>query len=460
MSAVLTNQIPSSLQKMVKKVSSFRISRRQINPSSSSSVSQNGLSRFQLPTSGLHDLGSATITATITPTINASTGQSDFLESYFRRVSLTAGGQTISSLDNYNSIWKMMDNTTRSTANARNRYAMTVAGSLGYKPTFVATQSVISATDAVLEAAAETGTAGGLVGNLTEGTPNTVTSAAQGCLVQRHKYNALVSGTGYHARATEIFPLHELGVQHMSLFPQVELEIQWAGAEVLSGGDATNSWTATNLQMFIDYYELPAYTEALLASISAQQPLTTRFTRWVVQHSTVGNSTHNQLSYDINSSSLKRVWFSHRANGYTASSAHVAGNCPPYGRFDAVDTNSLSDIELTVDGVKTPSYRLSIEDAYEYTLNSLGVKNNLDFDNQIESYNDWLRRKFCVVFPLSMPSATSDEMCGYNTGGGTSQVRVDAYYDTAAAGTGSYMVAFECDALLTVLPGRAIDVAF
>lgn len=246
--------------------------------------------------------------------------------------------------------------------------------------------------------------------------------------------------------------LGSLGVVDTSLTGEIKIHLTLAPNNILSADNATFSLSSNYFT--IDSIDFADYSQTMYATLSAGMPLNYSFRRWV-NNSLSNTATIAQHSFNLASSSVKRLWYTHQINT-AATTRGLTANChtTDYYRFMR---DGGSGFYLMADNVRIPNYDIDAEHYGVYHLmKAINAQNNAQYDTIIESQNDYDVRKFLGCFSFMGDFGGEDPICGKNTMGAASTFTLTN--NTAWTTAGTVMIFAETDSVLNVMPGQIVTV--
>lgn len=453
MSSVMHDQIPSSLVKVIKKISNYRVNTVKLIPESSQSISPSQTMRIRLPTNVIVDFDSLGWHSKLT--IATANSFVPPIEAFISQLKVNLGGETADSINNYGDLFISMCNINCSTPHTQNRFST----SLAPRPMLVCVDKVVAdiGTPANYEAEAAI--------NMTSAT------ATQGQVVPRLiPAYVTMADPQYAVASTWLGLLSNLGCVDMLFLPQMEIEITLQNNNILAGGTlgggaSAGTWSLSDCFWSVDVIQFPQYTESILASLQAGQSISYEFTRWN-SLTFGGGSASFDHKFSIASSNIQRVWWTYKKAAYTTQVGLAHGmHLPNYYVFTSQDTGLITKAVLYIDEKQYPNYTQEIQKYGLYeVLRGLGVHNSNQYDCLIESNFDYHTRKFIHCFNLAHKGAKPGEISGVNTMGLSSNIRLNlvcedaAGASTALAAGGTFYVFTECKSILHILNTRIISV--
>jgi len=484
--------IPASLQSSINFINTFSKNIIKIRPDNGSTASPGDTTEFSIPNNTIVDLSSFAVHKTVTTVTSACTGF-PFSECYIQNLRTEMDGQSVENIQNYNQLYQMMANATMSTAQLQTNSCF----SLAPKPTtmLVDCADAEGATDAVKEIEANgistdigahtaiTSGAGASsaiklstdttfdratlapevvaifngIGTEIEGNVNTLkdTLAVVPRIVPKSQ-----SGIGAESSVISnwlgFFGSMNVPVVDTSLMPNIKTYLTWAPNYIHSSAGAL-TYTLSEIYATVTGYSFPAYAQSLLTAISEGISLRYTYDRYQAHAFTTADGSACEHQFSIASRAIKRVWMTWQLATYATIGALVAGQhtskCFTHSSGDIAD-NGITNIQLFLDSKPYPQQVILGADVHGYfhTVRELGVQGLNQFDNLVESNNDWLKRKWFMCFDVSAHNFSDKSMVsGFNTEGGNSNMMLK-HGDAGAVGR--TLVFAKCVALLSILPGR------
>lgn len=446
--------IPSALSHIVMKMSNFKSTRTKLTPEASTSVSANGNLTIRFPSASIVDFSSFMLHGLYDAT--GATPHADHLETHINRITLSVGGQVITTVPSFNDVYKILCNATSSTQHQAQKNVMNNGGLGAIK---IAKQNV-TATAAVTTVATELAA------------QNEIPSVAQvatGNIITADFYRDLATWDG-NGTATESncvaswwAGIEDLGYVDMSLLSGVELEIQFAGNNVMAG-DADNSWTLSAVYGSVNVISYPTWQQSLY-TVLAGNPETgqggeliwsfRKYTPYVFNKAG-GNES---LKFSLSSSCLNRVWYSQKNNAYNTLGPHVgtALNYFRYSDYTTIHTAQIADLQLTIDNTPFPNYPLQNKYGFANALASLGKQGDTQWDSVIDSTSDFRANKYFQCFNFQFLDGEHDSlMSGINTQGLSANMTLDL--TSTCAANGVHLVICEHQSVMRVQGGRIVSI--
>jgi hypothetical protein len=454
MSIVENEVLPPGLIQSVMRLSYFKTERRKLQ-CDVSTTGPNQQVRCKLPTSGLLGIGSISYHAKVA--VATTTSDVPPLGCFIQDLRVSGDGQTIDEINSYNLLFMSLLNSSCSTAHARTRYSM---GCLQPKPTFVCVNTATGATDATNEAAAQVD-----VGDAT---------ATNGQIVSRHIPVSIAAGSSKWA--VECDWLGFLGSVSdylmADLFPALTIEFNMAGNNILGSADGT--WSITDQYFTIDVCNYASALESMMSLFEIQPgvitPITYAFDRYIVQQQSCQASTTNTVTFNMASSNLRKVIYSYRKNGFATQAVTVAGNhAPNFFVYSAGDAGAnFTTSNLYLNGKQYHQYPVALYEneageidpsGYLDALVSLGLESDNQFDNLVESHNNWLVSRFFHIYNWDWRGSDASVVSGINTQG-QSDLQLVVKSDSALTAGGQWLLIGQCSTMLHISPNRTIAIEY
>lgn len=531
MASLDSNAVPPNLQRTIAKVNNYKRQVVKLLPDSSSSVSAGGALRVKFPTNLICNMSSLQMHGDLEFTSTTNQVYSPAPEQYINQLDFRMGGTSVLHINNYGDYFQTLANLTLSSAHQRSRWVMqdglgphqeyepslwadsvarntreTTANTntvtrAGYAATVTATYTsvggalalggtgdadgIIQVGDSILVGAGKVATvftrtnANNFV--VTAGLGDEAATAAwvhypqARSTIKRDKYDAL-NGTYYPVTNTWI-GLGDLGHIDLSMCPQSELELTFNGNGILAEATPDATWAYTNVYFTIEAIQYPTLSNALYQSVTPapeagfpggevyycfERPICLMFGK--------DTSSSVDLKFSVASSSLDRVIFSHKANGYATQAAKSEGNPPNYWIFtDTDNSQKLQQLQLFIEERVYPNFQiLNGSTAYAanyeggscfaHNLREMSVHNDNMFDCSIESEQEFKRCKFACVWNFENLSGGDGMLSGVNTMGLSSGMRLHFDWTGPPNAGGNYLVFCKTKAILAVGAGRNVRV--
>lgn len=445
--------IPSSLSHIVMKMSNFKTTRTKLTPEASTTVAPNGNLTIRFPSASIVDFSSLMLHGKYTTT--GTTPRAGHLENHINRVTLSCGGQVISTISSFNDVYQMLYNATASTQHQVQKNVMN-NGALG--PIRIAKQN-LTATAAVTSVATELAA---------QDEAPSVNQVNTGNIVVSDFFRDLATwdgnGTARNANvvATWWGGIEDLKYVDMSLLSGCELEIQFAGNNVMSG-NADNTWALSEVYASVNVISYPIWQQSLYQALAPNASGGGGELLWVYRKYTPyvfaklgGNES---LKFSLSSSALNRVWFSSKNTGYSTLGAY-AGTALTYFKYSdytTIHTAQISELQLTVDNTPYPNYPLQNKYGFANLLAQLGKQGDTQFDSVIDSISDFKANKYVQCFNFQFLDAEQDLiLSGINTQGLSSNLTLEISGNTATGGV--HIVVCEHQSIMRVQGGRVISI--
>jgi hypothetical protein len=466
-SAYSGDYIPHKLRTLVNRMENYRVNHLKLQTESQTSASSSERIVVNMPSSGLVNLASFTMSGKYKGTTATGTLPHCGIAGLIQRLDVTIGGQVIDSISNYGQLYQLLKNYTDSPAHNRQvALGQGIAASGTQQGGGELAAPMVNGTYGVID---DTSTA-------------TVKSSQEAINQASARFMQNVSV----AAAAEL-PFNYsnwLGLLGKDCYLQLETlpapiqVVITLDSKKCLGGAGTADFELNSLYFKIDAVEFPKLTNSLAAVLSANQPVPIPFTRWV--NFNFSNSAGAVIAnrFSIATQCLSKIWVNAvKQTNYAQAAAADARNNLQF----VSDCDSSTDWYLEVDNRRTSQYNIDQEvEGYDWIQNELGVKGDLDYDNLLSGMgefstatntdgnkadygtNNFFNSAWAVVFNLGFNDYDHDDynnISGINTAGLSSSVVINALKGYQSADHQTNVFA-ETKAILNVMPNRVISVDY
>lgn len=465
-SAYKGEYIPHKLRTLVHRMENYRVNHLKLQTESQNSAASSERIVVNMPSSGLVDLSSFTMAGKYKGLTATGSLPMCGVAGLIQRVDVQIGGQIIDSISNYGQLYQLLKNWTDSAPHNRQ-----VAMGSGKAASGVDQGGVELAAPEIHSS----------FGAIDSTTTATVKTSQEAINQASAKYLEAVSV----AAAAEL-PFNYsnwLGLLGKDCYLQldtlpapVQVIITLDSSKCLGGG-GTADFELNSLYFKIDAVEFPLLTESIMSLLSrAVVPIP--FTRWVNFNfsNTAGAVIANRFS--IATQCLSKLWINAvRQSSYAQAAAADGRNNLQF----VSDCDESTDWYCEVDNRRTAQYNIKQDvEGYDWVLNELGVKGDLEYDNMISGMgdhstafnvngnvanygtNNFFNSAWAIVFNFAFNEYDGDgynNISGINTAGLSSQVTVNALTGFQN-GDHQCNVFAETRAILNVQKSRVVSVDY
>jgi hypothetical protein len=462
--------VPQRLKYLVNRLENFRVQHLKLTAESTSTAASGDKITFNLPSQGLANLESFTLSGKCEAVTNAAVLPMNGVSGLISRIDVSAGGVVISSCQNYNQLHQVLRQwTIGRTANRQqslgggvgNDSALSVGGdelvapfihgtfgSLTATPTAAEVQDIVQASAAYQKAV-----------QITAGSANSIPFNLSSWL------DFLGMEQGY---------VLDLATIPAPLQIQITLDTSRVLGKTAAGA---TDFKLTDLYAKLDVIEFPLMSRAIMAMLNAGETISVPFTRYLSYSFANASGAGISNRFSVASQCLSKLWINNvKSDFYTQDTAADGRN----QKMFVSDADSSSDYWCEIDNRRTATYNINLKnEGYDWCKCALGAR-HADYDNlytgmgghatatnangNVAAYGtyNYFNSAFSLVFNFGYADWDADSnanVSGYNSQGLSSAVVVNATTGNQSADHTQNIWA-ETKAVLNIQRGRVISVDY